>query len=57
MIQEGKDLDKVIREIEEALKVHPREATLWQTLGDAYFRADHVARALEAYTKAEELLH
>lgn len=57
LIQEGKDLEKLIWEIEEALKVHPHEATLWQTLGDAYFRADQVARALEAYTKAEEYLH
>lgn len=56
LIETGNNLEKVIQELEEALKYHPGEVTLWQMLGDAYFKADQVAKALDAYLKAEELL-
>jgi cytochrome c-type biogenesis protein CcmH/NrfG len=35
---------------------YPVEVSLWQLLGDAYMRANRLQDALDAYTKAEELL-
>jgi cytochrome c-type biogenesis protein CcmH/NrfG len=32
------------------------EVGIWQTLGDAYMRANRLKEALEAYNKAEELI-
>ena len=32
------------------------DVVIWQTLGDAYMRANRLQDALDAYTKAEELL-
>ena len=34
---------------------YPVEVGIWQTLGDAYMRANRLKEALEAYNKAEEL--
>ena len=49
-------LPDVIRDLTEATYRYPVEAPIWQTLGDAHMRSDQLQEALDAYTKAEELL-
>lgn len=56
LIRQERDLDEVIKEIQQALVVHPLDPLLYQTLGDAYMRADRLQEALEAYDRAEDLL-
>jgi outer membrane biosynthesis protein TonB len=56
LINRGHFLDEIVADIEQALYRHPVDINLWQTLGDAHMRADRLQEALEAYTKAEELL-
>ncbi len=56
LIKKGKLVEDVIRELTEALRRHPVDVQLWQALGDAYMRIDDMQEALDAYTKAEELL-
>ena len=43
-------------DLREALYRYPVEVSLWQALGDAYMRSNRLQEALDAYTKAEELL-
>jgi tetratricopeptide (TPR) repeat protein len=56
LIKKGKMLDEIIFDLREALYRHPVDVVIWQTLGDAYMRAQRLQDALDAYTKAEELL-
>jgi tetratricopeptide (TPR) repeat protein len=56
LIKKGKMLEEVIFDLREAQYSHPVDVVLWQTLGDAYMRANRLQDALDAYTKAEELL-
>ena len=56
MIQDGRDLDAVIQHLSADLDRDPVNVNLWQTLGDAYIKANKIQEALDAYTKAEELL-
>ncbi len=56
LIRKGKLLDEIIRQLREALYRYPVDVSLWQALGDAYMRANRLQEALDAYTKAEELL-
>jgi tetratricopeptide (TPR) repeat protein len=56
LIRKGKSLTEIVRELREALYRYPVEVPIWQALGDAYMRADRLQEALDAYTKAEELL-
>ncbi len=49
-------LEDVIRDLQEAVSLHASNATLYQTLGDAYVRANRLQDALTAYTRAEDLL-
>ena len=56
LIRKGKSLEDIIRDLREALYRYPVEVPLWQSLGDAYMRANRLQEALDAYTKAEELL-
>jgi len=55
-LETGTDLSSIIDRLTRATTSHPDDATVWQTLGDAYIRADRVQDALDAYTRAEELL-
>lgn len=55
-INANQNLGDVIEDLKSALDQHPVDVTLWQTLGDAYMRTDRIQDALDAYTKAEELL-
>jgi len=56
LIKKGRLLDEVIFDLREVLYRYPVEVSIWQALGDAYLRANRLQDALDAYTKAEELL-
>ena len=56
LIKKGRFLDEVIFDLRDALYRYPVEVSIWQSLGDAYMRANRLQDALDAYTKAEELL-
>lgn len=56
LINAGARLDDIIADLRTALAEHPHEVILWQTLGDACIRTNRIQDALDAYTKAEELL-
>jgi len=56
LIRRGRSLEEIIRDLRDALYRYPVEVPIWQALGDAYMRANRLQEALDAYTKAEELL-
>jgi len=56
LVESGDHIDETIHDLHEALYRHPVDVGIWQALGDAYIRADKIQEALDAYTKAEELL-
>jgi competence ComEA-like helix-hairpin-helix protein len=56
MIKKNYRLETIIHELQDALYRYPVDVGVWQTLGDAYMRNDNLQEALDAYTKAEELL-
>jgi tetratricopeptide (TPR) repeat protein len=56
LIRKTRLLDEVIYDLRDALYRFPVDVGIWQTLGDAYMRANRLQDALDAYTKAEELL-
>jgi len=56
LVQSGEYLDVTIHDLREALYRFPIDVTIWEKLGDAYARANRLQEALDAYTKAEELL-
>ena len=56
LIKKGRFLDEVIFDLRDATYRFPIDVDIWQSLGDAYMRANRLQDALDAYTKAEELL-
>jgi tetratricopeptide (TPR) repeat protein len=56
LVKRGKMVEEIIMDIQEALRKHPVDVGLWQTLGDAYTRTDRLQDALDSYSKAEDLL-
>jgi hypothetical protein len=56
LIKRGKEIEETIEDIQEALRKHPINPALWQVLGDALMRSDRLQEALDAYSKAENLL-
>jgi tetratricopeptide (TPR) repeat protein len=56
LIQAGQFLEQIIHDLNDALLEHPININVWEILGDAHFKASHLQEALNAYTKAEELL-
>ena len=56
LIQSQQMLPDVIQDLNEALYRFPVDIGIWQTLGDALMRMGRIQEALDAYTKAEELL-
>lgn len=56
LIKRGRLLDEVIHDLREANYRFPVDIIVWQTLGDAYMRANRLQEALDAYTEAEKLL-
>jgi len=56
LIQFGQHLDATIHDLRDALYHYPIDVSIWQLLGDAYMKSNQLQDALDAYTKAEELL-
>jgi len=56
LIKKGKYLEEIITALSESRYRYPVEVGIWQTLGDAYMRANRLKEALDAYNKAEELI-
>ena len=56
LIKKKRLLDETIYDLREALYEFPVDISIWQMLGDAYMRAGQLQEAINAYTKAEELL-
>lgn len=53
---QGYDIEKIIDALLKAVDRCPNEPPLWELLGDAHLKANHLQEALSAYAKAEELL-
>ena len=47
---------EVIRDLQEALGKYPQDASLYQSLGDAYLHSNMLDEALDAYNRAEDLI-
>jgi tetratricopeptide (TPR) repeat protein len=56
LVRKGKYLEEIIAGLTDSLYRYPVEVGVWQTLGDAYMRANRLKEALDAYNKAEELI-
>jgi cytochrome c-type biogenesis protein CcmH/NrfG len=56
LIQQGQRLDDIIDDLEKAAEQLPGEIPIIKTLGDAYMQAGNFQDALDAYSRAEELL-
>jgi len=56
LIKKKKFLDEVIEDLQKASLDHPLEISIQKTLGDAFMKKDLLDEALEAYSKAEDLL-
>ena len=56
LIKKGALLEDMIKDLREVLYKYPKDVSIWQCVGDAYMRANRLEEALDAYTKAEDLL-
>lgn len=56
LIQDEHLVYEVVFDLRQLLNEHPDNFELWQTLGDAYLHNGQLQEALEAYSRAEELL-
>ena len=56
LVKQGEMVDETIHDLREAIDRYPMEIPLYQLLGDAYMRTNHLQDAIDAYTKAEKLL-
>lgn len=56
MIEEREKIEQVIDDLSEATYEHPMNVSIIKTLGDAYMSIDKLQEALDAYSKAEDLL-
>jgi hypothetical protein len=56
LIKKKKRLLEVINDLNIAAADHPLDVAIMKTLGDAYMKTDNLEAALEAYTRAENLL-
>jgi len=56
LIIKKKSIPEVINDLIQASFDHPLDVPLMKTLGDAYMRVNKLNEALEAYSKAEDLL-
>ena len=56
LIKKKKSVPQVIERLVQAAAENPLDISIVKTLGDAYMRTDRLDEALEAYSKAEDLL-
>ncbi len=55
-IRQNIDIPAVIQLLEQHSKQFSSDPLLWQTLGDAFFKNNQIQKAIDAYTKAEQVL-
>ncbi len=55
-IKSRQSLPIVISDLQEAVDRYPEKASIWHQLGDAYLRDNQISEAMDAYSKAEELI-
>jgi tetratricopeptide (TPR) repeat protein len=56
LIKKGNNLEETIQGLRSAVYRYPSEVIVWQALGDGYAKSNRLQEALDAYTKAEELI-
>jgi cytochrome c-type biogenesis protein CcmH/NrfG len=56
LIKQNSHLTEIIKDLQDALYRFPVDIDLWVTLGDAQYHNHDLQEALNAYTKAEELV-
>jgi tetratricopeptide (TPR) repeat protein len=56
LMSDSELLPEVVKDLNDALYRYPVDVSIWMTLGDAEMRSGQTQEALDAYTKAEELL-
>ncbi len=56
LIQQNYRLEEIVKDLQEALYRFPVNVEMWVTLGDAHAQTNNLQQALDAYTKAEELV-
>jgi tetratricopeptide (TPR) repeat protein len=56
LIKQNKQLEEIIKDLQEALYRFPVDVNLWVTLGDAYLHTNELQEALNTYSKAEDLV-
>jgi len=56
LIAKNASLHEVVKDLHNALYTYPVDVNIWLALGDAQMHAGEIQEALDAYTKAEELL-
>ena len=56
LVTNGVLIDETIHDLRVLLNSSPTNSPIWQVLGDAYFRSNRLQDALDAYSKAEELI-
>ncbi len=56
LIKKGSNLELTIQSLRSAVYRFPSEVSVWQSLGDGYAKSNRLQEALDAYTKAEELI-
>lgn len=56
LIKSRQSLPIVISDLQEVVDRYPEKASLWHQLGDAYLRDNQISKAMDAYSKAEELI-
>jgi tetratricopeptide (TPR) repeat protein len=56
LIKHNYRLDEIIKDLQDALYRFPGNVDMWVTLGDAHYRSNDYQEALNAYTRAEELV-
>jgi cytochrome c-type biogenesis protein CcmH/NrfG len=57
LLQMNRLVDKIIQDLNRAVVFNPREATLWEVLGEAYNQDGQLSKAMEAYLQAIEQHH
>jgi tetratricopeptide (TPR) repeat protein len=56
LIKSRQSLPIVISDLQEAVDSYPEKSPIWHQLGDAYLRDKQISAAMDAYSKAEELI-
>jgi len=56
LIKSRQSLPIVISDLQEAVDSNPEKASIWHQLGDAFLRDNQISEAMDAYSKAEELI-